>query len=300
MTQITAAQVKTLRDQTGAGMMDCKKALQENDGDLETAKDWLRMKGLAAAQKKAGRAAAEGLVAVRVDGTTGSLVEVNSETDFVARNEQFQAFVEAVATLNAEAGGDIEALKKKPYPDSKHDVAEELTRLIATIGENLKLRRAAQLSVDEGVIGSYMHSALVPGFGRIGVIVALQSGGDSGILEPLAKQIAMHIAAAVPQSVSVEDLDPEAVARERNVLTEQARESGRPENIIEKMVEGRIRKFFQEVVLMEQTWVHDSESTVAKVLGEAAEAVGAPIALAGFVRFALGEGVETEETDSAA
>jgi len=292
MTEITASQVKNLREKTGAGMMDCKKALQECAGDLEAAQDWLRTKGLAAAQKKAGRVAADGLVALAVGERTGSLVEVNSETDFVARNDEFKAFVGNVATQVAASGGDVEALKAASYPGAGHSVQEELTRLIATIGENLVLRRAACLQVDQGVIGSYVHSAASPGLGRIGVIVALQSGADSAALEPLAKQIAMHIAAAAPQSVDVADLDAEVVARERAVLAEQARESGRPENIIEKMVEGRLRKFYQDAVLLEQTWVHDGESSVAKVLAEAAKSLGAPVRVSGFVRFALGEGLE--------
>lgn len=295
MTQITAGEVKTLRERTGAGMMDCKKALQECAGDMEAAQDWLRSKGLAAAQKKAGRVAADGLVALTVSDGSGSLIEVNSETDFVARNADFQAFVTAVAGLVGEAGGDIETLKAATYPGSDHSVDEELTRLIATIGENLVLRRAARIGVDEGVVGAYVHGATAPGLGRIGVLVALSSSGDAAVLEPLAKQIAMHVAATAPQAVEVAQLDADVVARERAVLTEQARESGRPENIIEKMVEGRLRKFYQDAVLLEQTWVHDGESTVAKVLEEAAAKLGAPVRVSGFVRFALGEGVDTAE-----
>jgi elongation factor Ts len=297
MSQVTATEVKALRDQTGAGMMDCKKALQESDGDIEAAVDWLRTKGLAAAQKKAGRVAAEGLVAARADGTTGSLVEVNSETDFVARNDKFQAFVDAVAGLAAAAGGDIEALKAADYPDAGHNVEAELANLVATIGENLMLRRTAMLSVDAGIVGTYVHSATAPGLGRIGVIVGLESAADEAVLEPLAKQIAMHIAATAPQAVSVDSLDPASVERERNILTEQARGSGRPAEIIEKMVEGRLGKFFQEAVLLEQTWVHDGESKVAKIVEEAAGAAEAPIVVAGFVRFALGEGIEKDAQD---
>ncbi|MDP6709461.1 MAG: translation elongation factor Ts [Alphaproteobacteria bacterium] len=297
MSQITASEVKALREQTGAGMMDCKKALQESDGDMEAAVDWLRTKGLAAAQKKAGRIASEGLVAVRVEGAAGSLVEVNSETDFVARNDKFQAFVNAVSELAAAANGDIDALKLADYPGAGQSVEAELTSLIATIGENLTLRRTATLSVEKGVVGAYVHSATAPGLGRIGVIVGLESAGDAAALEPLAKQIAMHIAATAPAAVSVDSLDPALVTRERNVLTEQARESGRPENIIEKMVEGRLSKFFQEAVLLEQTWVHDGESKVAKIVEEAGSTAGAPIQVAGFVRFALGEGIDKEAQD---
>jgi elongation factor Ts len=293
MTQITAGEVKTLREKTGAGMMDCKKALQESSGDMEAAVDWLRTKGLAAAQKKAGRVASDGLVALSTDGASGSLVEVNSETDFVARNDKFQAFAETVAGLVAAAGGDVQALKAIEYPGSGHSVAEELTQLIATIGENLQLRRAACLAAADGVVGTYMHGATAPGLGRIGVLVGVSStAGDKAALEALAKQLAMHIAASAPQSVSVASLDPETVARERAVLTEQARESGRPENIVEKMVEGRLRKFYEDSVLLEQTWVHDGESRVAQVLEEAAQRLGAPVSVTEFVRFALGEGIE--------
>ena len=297
MTQITAAQVKTLREQTGAGMMDCKKALQETDGDLETAVDWLRTKGLAAAQKKAGRTATEGLVAVRADGAGGSLVEVNSETDFVARNDKFQAFVDTVADLATAVGGDLEALKAADYPGAGHSVEVELNNLIATIGENLMLRRTAVLSVTAGVVGSYVHSASRPGLGRIGVIVGLESTADKAVLEPLAKQIAMHIAATAPGSVNIDSLDPVTVERERNILSEQARDSGKPENIIEKMVEGRLGKFFQEAVLLEQTWVHDGESKVAKIVEETGQTAGTPITVAGFVRFTLGEGIDTSAQD---
>jgi elongation factor Ts len=295
MTQINAGEVKSLRERTGAGMMDCKKALQESGGDMEAAIDWLRTKGLAAAQKKAGRIAADGLVAIAVSDAAGSMVEVNSETDFVARNEQFRAFAATVAGLVAAAGGDIEALKAVPYPGSSHNVGAELSQLVATIGENLQLRRAACLKAAGGVVGAYVHAAAAPGLGRIGVLVGVKSGADRAELEPLAKQLAMHIAATAPQAVSVAALDPQAVARERAVLAEQARESGRPENIIEKMVEGRLRKFYQDSVLLEQTWVHDGESRVGKVIEDASKRLGAPIEVTEFVRFALGEGVEKAE-----
>lgn len=300
MTQISAAQVKELREQTGAGMMDCKKALQESDGNLEAAVDWLRTKGLAAAAKKSGRVAAEGLVAVSAEGTSGAVVEVNSETDFVARNEAFQAFVGNVANAARENKGDLDAIRASAYPGTGRNVADELTHQIATIGENMNLRRAGYIEVSDGVVGSYIHSQTVPGMGRIGVLVGLESTGDKAALEELAKQIAMHVAAASPQSVQVSDLDQTLVERERTVLSEQARESGKPEDIIAKMVEGRLRKFYQEVVLLEQTWVIDGESKVGKVVEEAAKKLGAPIAVKAFYRFALGEGIEREESDFAA
>ncbi len=300
MAQITAAQVKELREKTQAGMMDCKKALQENDGDMEAAVDWLRTKGLAAASKKAGRVAAEGLVTAKTDGAVGAMVEVNAETDFVSRNDQFQEFVSGVGDLALAGDGTLDGLAAMDFPGTGRIVSDELTQRIATIGENMSLRRVARLTVENGVVGSYIHAATAPGLGRIGVLVALSSTGDAGKLEELAKQLAMHIAASAPQSVTVDDLDPAAVERERAVLVEQARESGKPENIIEKMVDGRIRKFYEDVVLTEQTWVMDSDLKVKKVLENAAAELGAPVAIAGFERYALGEGIEKEETDFAA
>jgi len=300
MTQITAAQVKELREKTGAGMMDCKKALVENDGDMEASVDWLRTKGLAAAAKKAGRVAAEGLVGLVTDGTKGAVVEVNAETDFVGRNDQFQGFVTTLAGIALENGGDMDALAEVAYPGGEGTVAEELTQMIATIGENMSLRRARSLSVNEGIVGSYVHGQTVAGLGRIGVLVALESAGDHAKLGELAKHLAMHVAASNPQSIGTDDLDQEIVARERAVLSEQARESGKPENIIEKMVDGRMRKYFEEVVLSEQVWVMDSDKRVSKVLEEAAGEVGAPVKIAGFARYALGEGIEKEESDFAA
>ncbi len=292
MTQITAAQVKALRDQTGAGMMDCKKALAETEGDLEAATDWLRAKGLAAAAKKAGRVAAEGLIAVRVENGRGGMVEINSETDFVARNEDFQAFVDGVADLVNGCEGDTDALKGTEYPGAGHSVEEEVTRLIGTIGENLQVRRATSVAVGSGVVGSYVHSAVKPGLGRIGVLVGLESDGAAEPLEALAKQVAMHVAASAPQSVDVASLSADVVERERAVLTEQARESGRPEEIIQKMVDGRMRKFYQDSVLLEQTWVHDGDLTVGKALEAVAKDIGAEIEVAGFERFVLGDGIE--------
>ena len=300
MAQITAAQVKELREKTQAGMMDCKKALQENDGDMEAAVDWLRTKGLAAASKKAGRVAAEGLVTAQTDGKVGAVVEVNAETDFVSRNDQFQEFVSSVGTLALSGDGSLDGLAAMDFPGTGRVVSDELTQRIATIGENMSLRRVSRLSVENGVVGSYIHAATAPGLGRIGVLVALSSTADTAALEGLAKQLAMHIAAAAPQSATVEDLDPQTVERERAVLVEQARESGKPENIIEKMVEGRIRKFYEEVVLSEQVWVMDSDLKVKKVLENATKELGAPVAIAGFTRYALGEGIEKQETDFAA
>ena len=299
MAEITAALVKELREKTGAGMMDCKKALAATAGDLEPAVDWLRKQGLAAASKKAGRVAAEGLVGVQTTGKQGALVEVNSETDFVARNDKFQEFVATVAKLALDKGGDVEALKGTAYPGGK-TVVDKLTELVATIGENMQLRRVAHLSVPNGIVASYVHAAAAPGLGKIGILVALESTGAEDKLQALGRQIAMHIAAANPQSVSVDTLDKSAIDRERNVLAEQARASGKPEDIIAKMVEGRLRKFYEEVVLLEQIYVIDGETKLSKVVAEAAEIVGAPVKVAGFVRYALGEGIEKAQTDFAA
>lgn len=295
----TAADVKALRDKTGAGMMDCKKALQETDGDIEAAVDWLRTKGLAAAAKKAGRVAAEGLVGIAVDGNRGAAVELNAETDFVARNEQFQALVTDVANLAIDNASTVEALAATAMKNGK-SVAENVTDAIATIGENMNLRRAAQLSVSEGVIASYMHNAASPGLGKIGVLVAMQSSGDAERVNELGRQVAMHVAASTPLSLSRDDVDPTAVAREREVLVEQARDSGRPENIIEKMVEGRMRKFYEESVLLEQAFVIDPDKSVGKAIEELAKELGTHVACTGYIRMELGEGVEREESDFAA
>jgi len=300
MAEITAALVKALREATGAGMMDCKKALTETGGDLEAGKDWLRAKGLSAAAKKAGRVAAEGLVALAAGDRAGALVEVNSETDFVARNDQFRQFVRTVAGLVAAAGGDVEKLKQVAYPGTGRTVAEELTQLVATIGENMSLRRASTLSVPQGFVAGYMHGAAAEGLGRIGVLVALESAGDAEKLAALGKQLAMHVAAAAPQAVSADALDPAVVERERQVLIEQAKESGKTQAIAEKMVEGRLRKFYQDVVLLEQTWIMDNESRVSAVLKAAEKDVGAPIKVTGFQRFSLGEGIQREEQNLAA
>ena len=298
MAEITASLVKELREISGAGMMDCKKALNENDGNLEEAVDWLRTKGLAAAAKKAGRVASEGLVGIVSNGTAGAVIEVNSETDFVARNDDFQSFVSNATGLAIEAG-DIDSLKAAAYPGEERTVEEQLTHMIATVGENMGLRRMQVLSVENGVIASYMHNAISTGLGKIGVLVALQSEGDADKLNALGKQLAMHVAAAAPESVSRDDLDQASVERERQVLSDQARESGKPEEIIEKMVEGRIRKFYEEVCLLDQTYVVDGESKISKVLEDAANDLGCPVTLTAFARFALGDGIEKEEEDYA-
>ena len=298
--EITAQMVKALRDSTGVGMMDCKKALAETNGDMEAAVDWLRTRGLAKAAKKAGRVAAEGLVGIAIEGQKGAIVEVNSETDFVARNEQFQSIVGNIAKLALEANGDVHVLSEMPYPGSGRSVSGELTDAIAKIGENMNLRRAAVLEVKDGVIGSYVHNTVKPGLGKLGIIVALESTGDKAVLATLGKQLAMHIANTNPLSVSSDDIDQDVVARERAIFVEQAKESGKPAEIIEKMVDGRVRKYFEEVTLLAQVFVIDGETKVADVVKNAEKDAGAPIKVTGFVRFALGEGIEKEESDFAA
>ena len=299
MMSVTAALVKELREKSGAGMMDCKKALNETNGDMDAAIDWLRTKGLAAAAKKSGRVASEGLVAISVSGTLGALVELNSETDFVSRNVDFQTFAKTLSSL-ALTASDIEALKAMDYPNTGRTVAEELTHKIATIGENMSLRRMEKVSVESGAIVPYIHNATADGLGRIGVLVGLSSSADSAVLSGLGKQIAMHIAATTPASISVDDLDPEMVARERDVLIEQAKASGKPQEIAEKMVEGRLRKYYEEVVLLEQTFVIDGETKVGNVIEAAAKDAGADIKLTHFAHFILGDGIEKEESDFAA
>ncbi len=299
MVEVTAAMVKELRDKTGAGMMDCKKALVESDGVLDAAGDWLRTKGLAAAAKKSGRVASEGLVGMAIEGNTGALVEVNAETDFVARNDAFQEFVGATAVLALQSKGDLDALKNLAYPGTGRSVEEELTHQIATIGENMTLRRVSVLDIDRGAIGSYMHNTMAPSLGKIGVLVALESEADAEALAALGKQIAMHVAASKPLSVSRDTLDQLEIEKERNFLADQACESGKPEDIIEKMLEGRMRKFFEEVCLLDQTFVVDGENKVANVLETAAKEAGNPISVANFRLFVLGEGVDKKEEDFA-
>ncbi|MBV8060955.1 MAG: elongation factor Ts [Alphaproteobacteria bacterium] len=299
MTEITATMVKDLREKTGAGMMDCKKALNEANGDMEAAIDWLRKKGLSAAAKKAGRVAAEGLVAVAAEGTKAAIVEVNAETDFVARNDSFQTFALDAAKLALNAGGDIEALKNQPHAQGG-TVQEVLTNLVATIGENMNLRRTACLSVSQGIVASYIHNALAPNVGKIGVLVALESSADPAKLQELGKQIAMHVAATRPEALTIAEVDPKAVQRERDILTEQAAGSGKPAEIIAKMVEGRLRKYYEEVVLMEQVYVVDGESRISQVVEKASKTLGAPVKLTGFARYQLGEGIEKAADDFAA
>src|SRR4051812_42982761 len=286
MPEITAALVKDLREKTGAGMMDCKRALTETGGSTEDAVDWLRKKGLSAAAKKSGRVAAEGLIGVMSEPGRAAMVEVNAETDFVARNDTFQAFVEAVAKIALQVGEDLDAIRAAPFPGSGRSVADELTHLVATVGENMNIRRARVLSVGSGVVATYVHNTLKPGLGKIGVLVAVEGAGEMAALETLGRQVGMHIAASSPEALDIDGVDPAALTREKAVLVEQARASGRPDHIIEKMVEGRIRKFYEEVVLIEQVWVHDGESRVKAVLAKAG------VKLVGFARFKLGEGID--------
>lgn len=296
---ITAGLVKELRDKTGAGMMDCKSALNETKGDMEAAVDWLRAKGLAKAAKKAGRVAAEGLIAVATAGGKAVMVELNSETDFVARNADFQKLASGIAAAALSTDGSLEAVMAAKLPGG-NTVDEAVKNAIATIGENMTVRRVATISVSPGAVATYVHNAVAPGLGKIGVIVGMQSSGSADKLIQVGRQVAMHVAAAGPLAVRQEEVDPAVVARERAIFAEQARESGKPEAIIEKMVEGRVRKFFEEVVLLSQTFVHDADKTVAAALKAAEADVGAPINVTEFVVFRLGEGVEKEASDFAA
>ena len=298
MADITAAMVKELREVSGAGMMDCKKALGETDGNMDAAVDWLRTKGLATAAKKAGRAASEGLVGVTVSGTKGAAVEVNSETDFVAKNDQFQGFVRAATDLALTHGNSIEALAAAPLDGQT--VQDVLTANIATIGENQSLRRVATVSVNEGAVVSYVHNAAAPGLGKIGVLVALEGNADKSAIEALGKQLAMHIAAASPSALHEEGLDEALVSRERAIAMEKAAESGKPANIVEKMVDGAIAKFRKENALMSQVFVMDNKTKIADVVAAAAKAAGGSIALTDYVRFQLGEGIEKAASDFAA
>jgi len=299
MAEITAATVKELRERTGAGMMDCKTALHENNGEIEAAVDWLRAKGLSAAAKKAGRTAAEGLIGVAVEGTRGAVVEVNSETDFVAKNEQFQDFVRNVAKLALDVGGSVEGLLAANYP-SGGTVEEALTNNIATIGENQSLRRSAVLQVNQGVVVPYVHNAVAPGLGKIGVLVALESAAPAETLQALGKQVAMHIAAANPLALTGEQLDADMIERERAIAIEKAKESGKPQNIAEKMVEGSLAKFRKESALLSQLFVMDNKTPVADVVSSAGKEAGSDIAISAFVRFQLGEGIEKKQDDFAA
>ncbi len=294
MAEVTALMVRDLRERTGAGMMDCKKALVENNGDMEAAIDWLRKKGLSAAAKKSGRVASEGLIGIASGPNTAAMVEVNAETDFVARNELFQTFVSEVAGLALSVGEDVEKLKAATFPGTRHSTQEELTRLIATIGENMTIRRARVIHVENGVVATYTHNAIKPGLGKIGVLIGLEGKSEADVMEHLGRQLGMHVAAARPEALDTNSVDSSALEREKSVLREQARASGKPDAIIDKMVEGRIRKYYEEVVLLEQIWVHDGESRVAKVVEKAG------VKLHGFARFQLGEGIEKETGDFAA
>jgi elongation factor Ts len=300
MATITASMVKDLREKTGAGMMDCKAALNETNGDMEAAVDWLRAKGLAKAAKKAGRVAAEGLIGLAAEAKQAALVEVNSETDFVARNQTFQEMVNAITAAALKAKGDLATLADAKYGSGSATVAETIKEMVGSIGENMTLRRTAHLSAAKGIVASYMHNQIAPGLGKIGVIVALESEGNAERLKSFGRQVAMHIAAANPQSVNVESLDKALIERERAVLAEQAKESGKPANVIDKMVEGRLRKFYEEVVLLAQAFVHDPDLTVEKALAAAEKDARAPIKITGFYRFALGEGIDRPDSDFAA
>jgi elongation factor Ts len=293
MANVTAAMVKDLREKTGAGMMDCKGALNETGGDLEAAVDWLRKKGLAKAAKKAGRTAAEGLVAVESAGHTAAIVEVNSETDFVARNESFQAFARETAKLALMGEGTVEALEATHFPGSQTTVKDRMQELIATIGENMTLRRVAKLVVSQGVIATYVHNAVSEGLGKIGVLVALESAGDVGQLSTLGRQIAMHVAATNPAALDASGIDPAVVERESAILREK--NAGKPDHVLQKIVESGLKSYYKEVTLLEQAFVHDPSKAVAQVLKEAEGKAGGPVKLKGFVRFALGEGIEKDD-----
>ncbi|WP_336288470.1 translation elongation factor Ts [Bartonella sp. CB60] len=297
---ITAAQVKELRELSGAGMMDCKAALAETNGDIEAAVDWLRKKGIAKADKKAGRMAAEGLIGVVSEGLSAVLVEVNSETDFVARNDMFQDIVRNVATAALSTQGDVESVSMSFYPSSEKTVEATIKDAIGTIGENMTFRRSAKLSVEEGVVATYVHNSVAEGLGKLGVLVAIETTGNKEAAATFGRQVAMHIAATNPLALTVEGIDVDAVEREKAIFSDQARQSGKPENIIEKMVEGRMRKFYEEVVLLSQAFVMNPDITIEAALKDAEKSIGAPARITGFIRFALGEGVEKEESDFAA
>ncbi|HHZ07806.1 MAG TPA: elongation factor Ts [Rhizobiales bacterium] len=297
---ISAAQVKELREMTGAGMMDCKAALAETNGDMEAAVDWLRKKGISKADKKAGRTAAEGLVGVAADATSAVVVEVNSETDFVARNAAFQEIVRNVANVALGTDGSAEAVAGATYPGTGKSVADTIKDAVATIGENMSFRRSAKLSVSSGAVATYIHNAVSDGLGKMGVLVAIETAGNADAARAFARQVAMHVAATNPLSLTPEEIDPAVVAREKDIYSDQARQSGKPEAIVEKMVEGRLRKFYEEVVLLKQAFVINPDVTVEKALKDAEKEIGAPAKITAFVRFALGEGIEKETSDFAA
>ncbi|MBW8284369.1 MAG: translation elongation factor Ts [Rhizobium sp.] len=300
MAEITAALVKELREKSGAGMMDCKKALTENNGDVEAAIDWLRAKGIAKADKKSGRTAAEGLIGIAGAGTKAVVVEVNSETDFVARNDAFQELVRGVASVALTTDGTVDAIAAANYPATGKSVSDTIKDAIGHIGENMTLRRAALLSVEDGVVATYVHNAVSDGLGKLGVLVALKSTGNKDVLTAIGRQVAMHIAATNPLAIRAEEVDATVAERERNVFIEQSRASGKPDAIIEKMVDGRMRKFFEEVALLSQAFVINPELTVGAAIKEAEKEAGAPIEVTGMARLLLGEGIEKEESDFAA
>ena len=300
MAEITAALVKELREKSGAGMMDCKKALTENNGDIEAAIDWLRAKGIAKADKKSGRTAAEGLIGIAGSGTTAVVVEVNSETDFVARNDAFQELVRGVASVALTTDGSVDAIAAASYPATGKSVSDTIKDAIAHIGENMTLRRASLLSVEDGVVATYVHNAVSDGLGKLGVLVALKSTGKKDVLTAIGRQVAMHIAATNPLAIRAEEVDATVAERERNVFIEQSRASGKPDAIIEKMVDGRMRKFFEEVALLSQAFVVNPDLTVGAAIKEAEKEAGAPIEVTGMARLLLGEGIEKEESDFAA
>jgi elongation factor Ts len=297
---ISAAQVKQLRDMTGAGMMDCKAALAETNGDMEAAVDWLRKKGIAKADKKAGRTAAEGLVGVASDATSAVVVEINSETDFVARNAAFQEIVRNVAQLALTTDGSAEKVAEATYPGTGKSVTETIKDAVGTIGENMSFRRSTRLAVPAGAVATYVHNAVADNLGKMGVLVAIETAGNADAARAFGRQVAMHVAATNPLALTAEEIDPVVIAREKDIFSDQARQSGKPENIIEKMVEGRLRKFYEEVVLLKQAFVLNPDLTVEAALKAAEKEIGAPAKIAGYVRFALGEGIEKEETDFAA
>ena len=300
MSKITASLVKSLREKTGAGMMDCKKALSANEGSLEAATDWLREKGLSAAAKKSGRVASEGLVSVVIDNNCGAIIEVNSETDFVSRNNTFQDFVETVSRMALTVDGDIDRLRLEQFPGSDRNLTDEIVQMIATIGENLMLRRSSCVKVGNGVVSSYIHTAVKAGQGKIGVLVGLESEGDKARLSEVGKSIAMHIAAANPICLAVNDVNADTLERERKILVAQAKDSGKADAVIEKMVEGRLKKFYEESVLLEQVFVVSEEKIkISKVLENLSSEIGSPVAISGFIRFGLGDGIQKEEKDFA-
>lgn len=297
---ITPEAIKNLRESTGAGMMDCKKALTETNGNFEEAVDWLRKKGLSSAAKKAGRVASEGVIAVKTAGTRGAAVELNSETDFVARNEKFQDLASKIIEVALKSGSDVETLKAAAFPGTGRNVGDEVTNAVATIGENMNLRRSAVVEVSKGVVASYVHSAIAPGMGKIGILLGIESEGEASKLEALGKQLAMHIAAARPEALATTDVSTEKLDRERAVFKEQAIASGKTPEIAEKMVEGRVRKYYEEVVLLEQIFVVDGKTKISQVVADAAKEIGKPVKLTQFVRFQLGEGIEKQASDFAA